>query len=258
MLLEFSGTMFPRDGDPTSITSLHYRKRASVPVPRSALSILLVNHQTNKEAYGLFYSHNDLAFATPIRLQAFILSLGHDRLDCLRSLTFFYKKGATSDGLSFMDTILSTLRLLRGLRKLHILIPWSSFYSRTPEGAFSVLQESEANPARLSGAKTLFTFRKLNDIKVLGPTTVTEYAKAAPYVVTAVKRSDAIFRHFNYGLRLAQKGRIFHELYSDTNWVNEEAWPALGTQTSVCRSETGCVCGQKGDGEGSSEEAGPG
>ena len=66
-------------------------------------------------------------------------------------------------------------------------------------------------------------------------------------VVAGVKRLDAIFRHFNYGLRLAQKGRVVSELYTNEDWADEEDWPALETETSICGLSRGCLCGQSSD-----------
>lgn len=247
MFLVNEGATFPRSGDLTSVTSVHHLKRASAQVPNSALDILLVNRLVHREAYPLFYSKNDLAFATPMRLQRFMLSLGHERLGCLRNVTLFHRRGPTEEGMTSMDTVLCTLRLLTGLRKLHILVPppfrdFMDIYS-LPE----VLRCSEANPAVLAGMKTLFSFRNLTDIRVFGPHAVTKYTKkyfqSHLDAAAALKRLDAIFRHLNHGLRLAQKGQIFTELYTDQNWTTAIVWPALGTETSVCGPEAGCLCG---------------
>lgn len=259
MLLVQFGAMYPRTGEPTSITSVHRSKRASVPFPHSALSILCVNRQINREAYSLFYKHNDFVFADPMRLQHFIISLGHERLDCIASITFFYKKGAlAAGGLTTMDVTLSTLRLLKNLRKLHILIPIPTEVDQ-PRKYLSVekiMQQPEANPATLPGAKTLFSFRGLTDIKVFPPIMAKEYASISPQsAADSVAWMEHAFEHFSYGLRLAQAGRVCHELYENRNWMKEERWPALDTQTWACGRENGCVCPQISDGEDSESNA---
>lgn len=258
MLLAQSGAMYPKTGEPISITSVLRSKRASVPFLHSALSILCVNRQINREAYSLFYKHNDFVFADPMRLQHFIISLGHERLDCIRSMTFFYKKGAlAAGGLTTMDVTLSTLRLLKNLRKLHILIPIPTEVDR-PRNYLSVdqiMQQPEANPATLPGAKTLFSFRNLTDIKVFPPIMAKDYASISPqWAADSVEWMEHAFEHFSYGLRFAQTGRICHELYENRDWMKEKRWPALDTQTWMCGRQTGCVCRQNsGDEESESD-----
>jgi hypothetical protein len=94
MLLVFSGPTHPSIGKPISVTlqlqGRHQKARDALPVPHSALSLLCVNRQIHDEAQKLFYQ-NDLVFDTPAQLQTFMLSLLDERLDSLRSLTFFYE-----------------------------------------------------------------------------------------------------------------------------------------------------------------------
>jgi hypothetical protein len=66
----------------------------------------------------------------------------------------------------------------------------------------------------------------------------------------ARRRLDAIFEHFNHGLRLAQQGQIYPELYTNRHWAQEEKWPALGTQYATCGLSAGCLYGKTTDGEG--------
>ena len=186
-----------------------------------------------------------------MRLQHFIISLGHERLDCIQSMTFFYKKGALAEGgLTTMDVTLSTLRLLKNLRKLHILIPkptqvdHPTFHLSVGE----ILRQPEANPATLPGAKTLFSFRNLTDVKVFPPITVKEYANLSADNTAAIRRMEHAFEHFSYGLRLAQKGRVCHELYDNEDWFEERKWPMLGMQKWACSSVTGCVCRRNSSG----------
>jgi len=216
-------------------------------VPGSALNILCVNRQINREAYAHFYSQNDLAFATPVSLQTFLFSLGHARLDRLRNLTFFYynvrQVYQPRDELAPLDLMMSTLRSMRGLRKLHIILQGPSRDRLTARE----IKYLPAHPPRIPGAKALFSLRNLTDFKIHNPFPAKDYRANGPEVVRALKRVGAAFKHFNYGLRLAQQGQIYYELYTNTNWDNEEVWPALGTKMSVCGSEKGCSCGPDSD-----------
>jgi hypothetical protein len=228
--------------------------------PPSVLDLLCVNHQIHNEAEGVFYNRNDFVFPTPAGLQSFVSTLGFRRLDALRSLTLFYKEGRVGnkpDGLPLMEATLSTLRFLRGLRKLHVLVtepetsrhlPWSPNLGN--------IDCAECNPARLDGAGYLFKFRNLEDLQVFGPHTVRRQEHTGVNAVTAVKRLDAVFRHFNHGLQLAQKGQVFSELCTDQNWVEKREWPALGTETSICGLRKGCLCGQSSDAGESAEVTG--
>lgn len=125
MLLVKPGTTFP------VTESLTISKSMLRKVPGSALNILCINRQIHREAHAHFYSQNHLAFATTVSLQAFLLNLGHAKFDCLRNLTFFYDQKHNSyhwrDELTPMDLILSMLRSMRGLRKLHIILRGPSY-----------------------------------------------------------------------------------------------------------------------------------
>lgn len=212
--------------------------------PNSVLDILCVNRQVKDEAEGIFYRQNDLVFQSPARLQTFLSTLGMRRLGALRSLTFFYNESQVKTAtyrLDFMEATISTLRLLRGLRKLRVLIKQPSYQWKP---VLTSLGYAECHPARLDGLDALFKFRDLEDLQVLGPHTVNMLCHTGLRVVGGVKRLDAIFRHFNHGLRLAQKGQIFPELYLNKDWADEETWPALGTETSLCGRTKGCSCEQ--------------
>lgn len=252
LLLVQRGAMCPGPGEPTSITSVHHSKRASISIPYSALSILCVNRQINREAYSLFYQDNDFVLFNPMQLQRFVLSLGYERLECIRSMTFFYKKGAIAEGgLTTMDVTLSMLRLLKNLRKLHILIPIPTEvdHPTTHLPVSEILRQPEANPAKLPGARTLLTFRNLTDIKDFPPITIEDYTSLSPEKAAAILNMGQAFEHFSYGLRLAQTGRVCHELYDRKDWMEDMRWPALDTQTWVCGYAKGCVCQQNSDRE---------
>lgn len=267
-LLVQSGAMFPRTERPTSSKSGFSQpyKSVSVPYYSSVLAILRVNRQINKEAYHLFYKHNDFVFAEPGRLQLFLISLGRERLDCLRNVTLFYRNGpVAARGKTTMDMTLSTLRFLKNLRKLHILIPTpvnESDRHRNYLPVEKILDRREANPATMAGAKTLFSLRNLTDIKVFPPPMAEDYFSISPHPeAEAVERMGHAFEHFNYGLRLAQTGRVCHRFYEDPDWMDQKywqdkkPWPALDTQTWVCGRETGCVCWQNSGDEASEDDA---
>jgi hypothetical protein len=254
MLLGNVGVTFPDKSHPILFGS----RRSKITEPHSVLELLCVSRQIHDEARGIFYSQNDLIFQTPARLQTFISTLGNERLHALRSLTFFYTASQTkisSYRLDFMEATLSTLRLLRGLRKLHVLIKVPGYYWKP---VLTDLDHAECHPARLDGIDALFKFRNLEDLQVLGPHNVNRQRYSGARLVEGMKRLDAIFRHFNHGLCLAQKGQIFSELYKNKNWADDDEWPVLGTETSTCGLTKGCSCGQSSDGGGVVEVAGSG
>lgn len=172
MLMGNVGVVFPDKCVPTSVEHVHHSKRSKVVAPHSVLDILCVNRQIHDEAQGIFYRQNGLVFQSPARLQTFISTLGLRRLDALRSLSFFYTESQAKTAtyrLDFMEATISTVRLLRGLRKLHVLIKQPRYFW-TP--VLTGLSHAECHPARLDGLDALFKFRNLEDLQVLGPHTV--------------------------------------------------------------------------------------
>jgi hypothetical protein len=248
MFLTSSGATFPYPGDPTSIEIMRHSDTAPTHVPHSALAMLCVNRQIQREAHAFFYIQNDLVFANPLRLKSFLLSLGQERLNCLRNVTFHYKRAGTKDCSHPMDSVLFALSSLRGLRKLHILLPGIT-RKRIGPTTFrdDTLRTPHGNPARLAGAKTLFSFRGLTDIKVCGPQAAGQWFGGIHHNPATLSRLDAIFQHFNHGLRLAQRDQIFPDLYTNEAWAQEEQWPALGTQHALCGLSAGCLCGETTD-----------
>lgn len=237
MLLVIPGTTFPVT---ESLTTSKSRKRR---VPKSALHILCVNRQINREAYAHFYSQNHLAFATPVSLQTFLFNLGHARLNCLRNSTFFYDQKRhyyqPPDELAPLDLIVSTLRSLRGLRKLHIILRGPS---RDHMNIRDIRFLPGIHPQLIPGAKALFFLRNPTDVKKHSPFPAKDYHADGPEVAEAFKRVDAAFKHFNPGLHLAQRGEVISELYTNDNWDSEQYWPAEGKNMYVCGVERGCVC----------------
>jgi hypothetical protein len=103
---------------------------------------------------------------------------------------------------------------------------------------------------RFLDAKTLFSFRDLTDIKVFGPQAAAKWTRrGGQHDPSVLSRLKAIFRHFNHGLRLAQRDQIFPDLYTNEGWAQEEQWPALGTQHAICGLSAGCLCVETTNGE---------
>lgn len=239
-------------GEPASLSALvkytPHSKRAALQVPSSALDILLVNRQVHREAVKIFYHENDFVFSYPVHLQAFIISLEQDRLASLQNITLFYEERQDEKGGIFaLEVTFSLLRRLQ-LRKFHLILPRAMmrFVGQKP-------QHQQSNFAMLQGAKTLFSLRGIEDIRILDPRlheepserrlgwgriTMTEHRRM-------VKRHEHLLRHFNYGLQLAQKGVVVHELYTEKDWLDAKTWPAL--EGSTCSSATGCKCGDSKD-----------
>lgn len=246
MLLVIPGTTFPvTESQTTTKYTSKSRKRT---VAESALNILCVNRQINREAYAHFYSQNDLAFATSVSLQGFLFNLGHARLDCLRNLTFFYdlkrQYYQPPDALTPLDLIVSTLRSLRGLRKLHIILRGPS-ENRIRVGDIRFLPG--VRPQLIPGAKALFSLRNLTSFKIHSPYRAKDYYKDGLDVVEALEQVEAAFKHFNRGLHLAQRGEIIPQLYTNDIWDSEQYWPAEETNMYVCGVERGCLCASDSD-----------
>lgn len=193
MLLVFSGATYPIADKPISVTSQFKYKseaaRATFPVPRSALDLLLVNRQVNDEAHGFFY-RNDLVFPTPARLQCFMLSLGKRRLDCLRSLTLFSEHGRLVDkitkggevhqrypakinfvyenqgpleGIDKMGVAMLLVRLLPNLQKLHLM-----HRSVTMDGVTRTHSRfsTYGRDLQFNDIRFMFEMRNIPDIKI--------------------------------------------------------------------------------------------
>ena len=210
LLMTKSGATFPDKGRPTSIECVRSSRRSGAVAPNSALDLVCVSRQMHDEADTIFYRQNNLVFPSFVRLQNFISTLGLRRIDALRSLTFVYKEsqvGIPSDGFTLMESTFSTLRLLRGLRKLHILTTAPNNSRRYWSPVLGELNNKECHPARLDGASHLFKFRNLEDLRLFGPHTERKENNISVEAVKGVKRLDAIFRHFNHGLQLAQEAR---------------------------------------------------
>jgi hypothetical protein len=265
MLLLFSGPTYPVAGKPLSVTSrCKFKRRAgreALPVPLSALNILLVNKQIHDETHKLFYQ-NDLVFSRPTEMIDFMCSLGDARLDCLRSLTLFCKDSSedvnedervTETGLG---SNLLVIRRLRGLQKLHLLLRFRNISLQKAVTTMSFIDPVDVS--QLKDARMLFTLRGVVDImihdfdltKVEGrcDRALASQTEVVPprysHAKKCIVRQKAALRHFNHGLQLAQKGVVVRELYTEEDWRDKETWPVL--QGSDCGFDKGCSCGESG------------
>jgi hypothetical protein len=265
MLLLIPGPTYPVAGKPLSFTSrCKYKSRTArdmLPAPCSVLDVLRVSKQVHDEAQKLFYQ-NDLVFSTPIEMQDFMCSLVDGRLDCLRSLTLFCKEFSNVvsreewvNGTGLGGTLI-TLRHMKGLQKLHLLLSFRNLCIRNLK-----LLKGFADPvdvSQLKDAKTLFTLRGLTDIMIrdldlvgaeeechdrLGQSGRIDHKDFQAQ--KCIARQRAAIRHFNHGLKLAQTGVVVRELYTDKDWREKETWPAL--ERSDCGFDKGCSCGVSGD-----------
>ena len=148
------------------------------------------------------------------------------------------------DALTPLDLIVSTLCSLRGLRKLHIILRGSS---RDYISARDVRLLPGVRPQLIPGAKALFSLRNLTSFKIHSPYRAKDYHEYGLDVFGAIKKVEAAFKHFNNGLRFAQSGQLYSELYTNEDWDREVEWPAVGTQNCVCGSEQGCLCAPDSD-----------
>jgi hypothetical protein len=217
----------------------------------------------------MFYQ-NDFVFSTPARLQTFMLSLSDQRLDSLRSLTFIYEdrllscsrgveltKNQRLEGELRIDTTFLLVRRLKGLQKLHVLLRARYMDSTGYWQANRAKFIDDLDPSRLQGMKTLFTVRGVVDVRVrdldLEDNERDRKAKADKQQVLSVRKEwrrrrcdelvgqqKAALRHLNRGLQLAQTGRVVHDLYTKTNWRDDNTWPVL--EGSDCGLNKGCSC----------------
>lgn len=251
-MLTFPGATYPSDSTPTSVASLYKYKpqaeRDSIPIPHSALDILRVNRQVHDEAHKIFYSQNDLVFSRPVHLQDFMLSLGDGRLDTIRKVTLFYDNNNDRfhESRAITEATLLTLRLLRGLQELHLLVGEKTtrdgFLTWFSRGAFG-----NEYPGSFPGVRLLFAFRNLTSI-TMRYLPAEDFASRPGSESQRAEQQVAIFKHFSRGLQMAQQGSVVRELYIDRDWHKKGMWPAL--EGSDCGSEKGCDCGQN-EGEGS-------
>jgi hypothetical protein len=285
MLLVFDGPTYPVSGKPISVTSqieyVRHNKTDEIPVPLSALEILLVNRQLHKEAHSLFYKENSLVFSAPKDLLSFTQSLGDSRLASVREVTCFYDnvfQGAPSRSKT-KRTVKSAFGMVsrfKNLRKLHLCI---RNLLVTPD----TLLDSSANrsymrdPTTLPSVETLFTLRDIPDIKIRdlnledcdedcrrdfqgwwGETN--SFAADNPWmdldeyknlVRQHLDRHRARLKHFNHDLQLAQNGtNIDYSRYTQKGWY-ENSWRLL--PETPCGPNGTCSCGD-GQAENEAEE----
>lgn len=246
LLLVFPGPTYPTREPPTSVISqqshMRRRKRDAVPVPKSALEMLCVNRQIHDEARKLFYHDNEFVFSWPTGLQSFLFTLGDGRLQTLRSVTLFhtyYRSYTSEKEKRALKICLFAMRFLPGLRKFHLLVDFSTraypFHDQNPA------HQGALYPSALPHVEGLFKLKNLSDIAC-------RHLPAEDWKNNPVSQMHpgedlcSSYRHFTFGLRLAQKGFVNSELYTEVEWENNTLWPVL--EGSDCGSKKDCTCGQ--------------
>lgn len=83
--------------------------------------MLVACKQIHDEALGIFYGENAFEFYYPTQLSAFLLTLGSQRLSCIRDITIYYDN-IKSGGIDIAELSFPMLKQLSSLRRLHILM----------------------------------------------------------------------------------------------------------------------------------------
>lgn len=285
MLLVFDGPTYPVAGKPISVTTQikHMRRNKidEIPIPRSALEILLVNHQVHNEAHSIFYKQNSLVFSRPIDLHSFALSLGHQRLDSVRELTCFYEEVFASaqsktKANNTMKLTLGLIHRLKILRKLHLCLR----HRRINFVGFILLSNQrldQIDPETLPGVDTLFTLRNIPDIKVrdldledcsknckrdfqgawLEATGIAvdnlpmTWKEREQRVREELDKSRAALKHFNHGLQLAQNGVDMRSYRFRQKGRHADSWPPV--PETPCGPDGVCSCGDGEEEQGNEE-----
>lgn len=285
MLLVFDGPTYPVSGKPISVTTqikwVRRNKIDEIPVPPSALEILLVNRQVHNEAHSIFYKANSLVFSTPKDLFSFTLSLGDSRLASVREVTCFYQevfpsaqsRSKANRTMHFASHLVSRFK---NLRKFHLCIRngrVNLIALLNPSG-----EEPEVtDPTTLPSVAALFTLRNIPDIKVRDldledcdkhcrrdfqgaweeanrfaiDNSWMDWDKYKKLVRQQIDRHRATLKHFNHDLQVAQNGtNIDYLRYTHKGWY-ERSWRLL-PETPFGPNGT-CSCGD-GEAENEAEE----
>ena len=120
LLLCVPGPLHPSTKPPSSAPRKN-QSRVERRASESSLSLLAVSRLIYDEALGIFYGENAFEFYFPTQLSAFLLSLGPQRLRCIRDITIYYQNNK-SGGIDIVELIFPTLKQLPSLRRLHILL----------------------------------------------------------------------------------------------------------------------------------------
>ncbi|EMC98312.1 hypothetical protein BAUCODRAFT_121189 [Baudoinia panamericana UAMH 10762] len=235
MVLRVDGAVQPIKGVPTSAARTKAYRDDGV-YSDSSLSLLVVNRQIHNEAVGIFYHHNEFEFQYTLRLNAFLLSLGPERLNSLRDITvhtYEFKNG----GLSLTELTFSMFKRLKALRKLHVILQGDLFRKIVKWPYRNGWSMCSANPATAPGIKTLFNLRGLTTILVTDEELtrgLDDVKKDPSYPTFAVaSKSQCIVRvskaldHLNAALLDAQSGRVNHKLLEDEKWQCKDDFPTI-------------------------------
>lgn len=101
---------------------------------------------------------------------------------------------------------------------------------------------AETTPSEIHGVSILFSLRGLTDVLVRDLDLEDCYPGSALPTHHGPSKQDVehkvqMFKHFNFGLALAQKGVVVEELYEDHSWPYQDDWPTL------CNAECGMIAG---------------
>ena len=237
MLLRFDGPLHLTNQPPKPS-----RSRAIPILQHSALSILAANRQIHDEACGIFYHRNTLAFEWTTHLLGFLHSIGPARRTSVRQLKVRYLD-VKSGGMSLVDLTWPLLKNLKGLRKLEITLQ-----GQLADKVFSPYWDSShaymtmANPCLLPGMKILLGLRGITDISVRDET-LEERVEALkkdrdyPDFVSGTANACLLkvyqaLQHFNEALKLAQRGKLRHDAFTDDMWHSRDKFPALEVDES--------------------------
>ena len=284
MLLVFDGPTYPVSGKPISVTTqikwMRRNKIDEIPVPPSALEILLVNRQVHDEAHNIFYKENSLVFSTPKDLLSFTLSLGDSRLASVRDVTCFYQEvfpsaQSRAKATRTMKSASGLVSRFKNLRKLHLCIRNRRVHLIALLDNNPYAEEPEVtDPTTLPSVETLFSLRDIPDIKVRNldledcdkhcrrdfqgaweeanrfarDDSWMEWDKYKKLVRQQIDRHRATLKHFNHDLQLAQNGtNNDYSRYTHKGWY-ERSWRLL--PETPCGPNGTCSCG---DGEAENE-----
>lgn len=229
--------------------------RAKATLPDSALKILTVCRQIHDEAVGIFYGDNNLHFHFPIQLSTFLLNIGPDRMRFVRDVTLIHSN-RTEGSIQTFDSAIRSLRALRGLKRLEVILPNMLLIGNANEFSKRDGYRSWAyynGPDQPTGLRSMMTLRGLSDVRVrdlhlerqLKIDADTGRRKRG--VAEATKNMNEALQHMNALFAAAQKGRFNKHFFDNGSWHLYKRFPAI----CDCKDrDTSCDgCSQSGKGK---------
>lgn len=252
--MRIDGPVHPSKEAPTTAAkNLDNSKGADSSYPTSALNMLLVNKQIQKESIGLFYNANAFVFYYPVQLNAFLLTIGEQRQRLIRDVTIDYYN-MQCGGIDLIDlTFALVKKQLIGLRRLHIVMKARLHETTLRRGWMQIalygwkarlgVNLLSANPNLIPGVKHLFELRGIHDIKIRDvelEEKVKEMAKEPGYPDFAnnnkhrdIMQLSRAYEHFNLALAAAQQGNVNDEVLTSIDWHTKETFPKLEIEDEV-------------------------